>query len=481
MQTSPSDTTTTLSYQRERKLCNRVSGVLLAYLLLMNLVVIAVMLVEVCVELIRLTGLGYNLNAALNQVMQPDFLTQLLQNGAGYLVVSGLCLLLILLWKKPAFYREVFRPGSPMSGPVFWQLLSVFLSIQVLSSLFFNLLESILNLWGLSANQAGIEISEIVRSPGMILYVAVVAPVVEELLFRGAVLRSFQPFGKRFAIVFSALLFGLFHGNLIQIPFAFLTGLVLGYTAVEYSIVWAMLLHFINNGIFSLLLSPAPMLQNLLMVGFLIAGVVAFAIHGNDVRAYHRNLYPMPRQALRGFWTAPCTIILALLCLLSAAMGIQAQWYHTDETGPAAHKTGPSARGSQKYNAKNGLLQKRIFAIGHLIGLQCAPHMHRLAALGHRATISFSALPALNTGKRAAGISMGSPVEGLRPVRASRSLVSKVPNPTSWTRSPAASALVMLSKAAAKARSVSFLERPDRSTMAEISSVLFMLHCLFPG
>ena len=182
MQTSPSDTTTTLSYQRERKLCNRVSGVLLAYLLLMNLVVIAVMLVEVCVELIRLTGLGYNLNAALNQVMQPDFLTQLLQNGAGYLVVSGLCLLLILLWKKPAFYREVFRPGSPMSGPVFWQLLSVFLSIQVLSSLFFNLLESILNLWGLSANQAGIEISEIVRSPGMILYVAVVAPVVEELL-----------------------------------------------------------------------------------------------------------------------------------------------------------------------------------------------------------------------------------------------------------------------------------------------------------
>lgn len=326
MQTSPSDTTTTLSCRRERKLCNRVSGVLLAYLLLMNLVVIAVMLVEVCVELIRLTGLGYNLNAALNQVMQPDFLTQLLQNGAGYLVVSGLCLLLILLWKKPAFYREVFRPGSPMSGPVFWQLLSVFLSIQVLSSLFFNLLESILNLWGLSANQAGIEISEIVRSPGMILYVAVVAPVVEELLFRGAVLRSFQPFGKRFAIVFSALLFGLFHGNLIQIPFAFLTGLVLGYTAVEYSIVWAMLLHFINNGIFSLLLSPAPMLQNLLMVGFLIAGVVAFAIHGNDVRAYHRNLYPMPRQALRGFWTAPCTIILVLLCLLSAAMGIQAQW-----------------------------------------------------------------------------------------------------------------------------------------------------------
>ena len=134
----------------------------------------------------------------------------------------------------------------------------------------------------------------------MILYVAVVAPVVEEPLFRAP---SCGAFSLRQALrhCFFRPAFGLFHGNLIQIPFAFLTGLVLGYTAVEYSIVWAMLLHFINNGIFSLLLSPAPMLQNLLMVGFLIAGVVAFAIHGNDVRAYHRNLYPMPRQALRGF------------------------------------------------------------------------------------------------------------------------------------------------------------------------------------
>ena len=78
-------------------------------------------------------------------------------------------------------------------------------------------------------------------------------------------------------------------------------------------------------------------------------------------------------------------------------------------------------------------------------------------------------------------MSIGSPVEGLRPVRASRSLVSKVPKPTSWTRSPAASAAAMVSRAAVRAFSVSFLERPDLSAMAEISSVLFMVHCLFPG
>ena len=103
------------------------------------------------------------------------------------------------------------------------------------------------------------------------------------------------------------------------------------------------------------------------------------------------------------------------------------------------------------------------------------------SAFDYRATVSFSALPALNTGSRAAGISIGSPVEGLRPVRASRSLVSNVPKPTNCTRSPVAKAAVMVSRAAFSALSVSFLERPDSYAMAEINSVLFIVQCLFPG
>ena len=108
MQTLPSHPP--LSCKNERKLCNQVSGVLLTYLLLMNLTVIAAMLVEAGLRLIHLGTLGYGLNAALHRVMQPDYLTQLLQSGTGYLVVSGLCLLLILLWKGRSFYRDVFRP-----------------------------------------------------------------------------------------------------------------------------------------------------------------------------------------------------------------------------------------------------------------------------------------------------------------------------------------------------------------------------------
>lgn len=309
--------------RQQRKLCNRVSGVLLLYMLLMNLVILVVMFIQIGSNLIQLGGAGYQLDAAMRKIFSPPLFTQLISNGTGYLLVSCLCLLLILIWKGGSFYKSVFQPVRSMSAAIFLQLLCVFMSVQILSSLFSNVLEAFLNNWGLSAMAALEQASGFDSSATMIVYGAVFAPVAEELLFRGAVLRSFQPFGKRFAIFFSALLFGLFHGNLIQIPFAFLVGLILGYVAVEYSLACSIALHFINNAIFSLLLARVPAVQTILLLLLFVAGVVVFLIHGNDIRRYHRSLLPMPKPAVKGFFTAPFTIILILFCLLNALLGIQ--------------------------------------------------------------------------------------------------------------------------------------------------------------
>ena len=84
---------------------------------------------------------------------------------------------------------------------------------------------------------------------------SILAPLWEELLFRGYVLRTLRPYGKRFAVMGSGVLFGLFHGNLLQTPYAVLMGLVLGYLTVEYSIHWAVLLHLFNNLVLADLLS----------------------------------------------------------------------------------------------------------------------------------------------------------------------------------------------------------------------------------
>ena len=81
-----------------------------------------------------------------------------------------------------------------------------------------------------------------------IVAVGILPGVLEELLFRGVVLQGLRPAGDGVALVFSSLMFGLMHGTLYQIPFAFILGLVFGYIVLKTgNILWTMLLHVINN------------------------------------------------------------------------------------------------------------------------------------------------------------------------------------------------------------------------------------------
>ena len=63
-----------------------------------------------------------------------------------------------------------------------------------------------------------------------LLYTVLLAPVTEELLFRGLTLRILDgSFSFWAANVFQAFYFGVIHGNLVQGGYAFLAGLILGY------------------------------------------------------------------------------------------------------------------------------------------------------------------------------------------------------------------------------------------------------------
>lgn len=83
---------------------------------------------------------------------------------------------------------------------------------------------------------------------------AVIPAFCEELFFRGAVLQPLRRFGDGFALAVSSLLFACAHGNLVQAPNAFITGLLLGYFALRTGTVFtSMLMHFANNAIAALL------------------------------------------------------------------------------------------------------------------------------------------------------------------------------------------------------------------------------------
>lgn len=86
---------------------------------------------------------------------------------------------------------------------------------------------------------------------GAFLKVAVIAPVVEELIFRGIILQGFRRNYNAFVAVFmSALLFALFHLNPWQFPATFVLGLLLGWIVIRTnSIILAILGHSINNSL----------------------------------------------------------------------------------------------------------------------------------------------------------------------------------------------------------------------------------------
>ncbi|MDY5342449.1 lysostaphin resistance A-like protein [Faecousia sp.] len=170
--------------------------------------------------------------------------------GAGRLAAACGTVGLVLIWKRRPFWQNVMfaRSGVPHAGEVLLWVLCL-LALQGAAGLLQSLLSPAMEFF---RTKSKVVSGTAETTVSLALYTAVAAPVTEELLFRGAVLRSLQPYGKRFAIFCSALLFGLVHKNLTQTPFAFGFGLLAGYVAMEYSILWSMSLHILNNAVLAL-------------------------------------------------------------------------------------------------------------------------------------------------------------------------------------------------------------------------------------
>ncbi len=85
-----------------------------------------------------------------------------------------------------------------------------------------------------------------------LIFLVIAAPILEELVFRKLIIDRTRAFGEKQAIFYSAVLFGLFHGNLVQSLYAFAFGLVLAYVYVksgkiQYSIAMHMGFNFMGS------------------------------------------------------------------------------------------------------------------------------------------------------------------------------------------------------------------------------------------
>jgi membrane protease YdiL (CAAX protease family) len=85
-----------------------------------------------------------------------------------------------------------------------------------------------------------------------VLFVVILAPIFEELLFRKFLCNKLLALGEGYAVLLSGVIFGLSHGNFFQMPYALLVGFMLGFIYVKtgkliYTIGYHMVLNLIGG------------------------------------------------------------------------------------------------------------------------------------------------------------------------------------------------------------------------------------------
>lgn len=305
-----------------RRRFTAVGWILVAYYLLMNVMTLLTMAVDAASQALRSLASG-------NTGMDTLDLDAMANNAWGYILTIFIGLVILYAWKGWDYFRtDLLCREKPMNSGVFGILLCLCMGSQMVNSLWIGLLELLLNQIDMSAMEILESVSGDTESVSMFLYASILAPISEEILFRGYALRTLKPFGKRFAIFGSAFLFGLFHGNLLQTPYAFLMGLVLGYVAVEYSLIWAIALHMFNNLVLADLLTrltaalPEPVmniLTGMLFGGCAIASVVILIVKRREIRAYNRSEW-MDRRVMKTFFLNSGVIVLTVLMVFNMVL-----------------------------------------------------------------------------------------------------------------------------------------------------------------
>ena len=158
------------------------------------------------------------------------------------MVLSGIA----MIWHLIHFKYVKFNLKN--FGEVSGKTIGLSIPLIVAGMLFINLCSEFLGLPDLMQDT----FRAMSRNVFGIISIAIMAPLVEELLFRGAIQgymlrKEMKPLH---AILIASAIFGIVHMNPIQIPFAFAIGLIFGWLYYRTgSVVPGIIGHFINNSI----------------------------------------------------------------------------------------------------------------------------------------------------------------------------------------------------------------------------------------
>ena len=125
-------------------------------------------------------------------------------------------------------------PFKKINGSLLFKTVTIALAVAFISDYFTEMFVSGVSLFGIENKvEMSYKSNGLIDNILYIISIAVIPPLTEEFAFRGIILGKLRKFGDTFAILMSAVLFGLLHGNIIQIPFAFVIGIVFGFITID--------------------------------------------------------------------------------------------------------------------------------------------------------------------------------------------------------------------------------------------------------
>ncbi len=236
-------------------------------------------------------------------------------------ILAQLSALLILGTEAPALSHRRFRFRN------FVWLLLLFYGLQLVASFLTDPLEALLHSQGFDLEYAASAASGTEPLTFlMLLYSVLLAPLFEEILFRGLLFNQLRRYGRCFAILITALLFGLMHTNVLQLIAAILLGILLAWIRENYGLPYAILLHITNNALAILFNNfYTSTLVNIASLLIMLLGVITLL---HTLRKHGRTmLSALKAEATLGhllglFFTSIAVVVMIFIFLLLATLNL---------------------------------------------------------------------------------------------------------------------------------------------------------------
>lgn len=321
-----------LSYIRlkheERTVKKSANFVGITFILLM---VLPFILSSMITNLLRVFGLSATEAAEL--LTEPMFLmlTQIFMSVLMFMLPLGVIIFgehqklsELVSFKKPE--KEFFAP-----------IVLICIGVTAFANIVTNILTSLFNAFGIPVSAPEFDTPKgILGFIVTFLAIAVTPALVEEFALRGVVMGSLKRYGKAFAIGVSAILFGMMHGNLSQMPFAFILGIAIGFAVIKTNSIWTgVLIHFINNSVSVVLDKIIEIADNRQIEAFVSSLYFALCILAFFVGLYllkgktkemtelnEENFESKLTQRLKWFFSAPTIIISIIVTAIECIMAL---------------------------------------------------------------------------------------------------------------------------------------------------------------